>query len=117
MFLDELRNICHALPGTTEDIKWENDLCFNIGGKMFCVASLEMPTTISLKVSDEEFEEISSSPGFQPAPYLARYHWVLLTSPENISKKKLEGLVRQSYELIKSKLPGKILRQLGLDKS
>ena len=117
MFLDELRTICHTLPGTTEDIKWESDLCFNIGGKMYCVASLEIPTTISLKVKDEEFEEISSRPDFQPAPYLARYHWVMLKSPEKLSRKELEKLIRDSYQMIKSKLPGKILSQLGLDKS
>ncbi|HEX4850597.1 MAG TPA: MmcQ/YjbR family DNA-binding protein [Puia sp.] len=116
MFLDELRNICHALPGTTEDIKWESDLCFNIGGKMYCVASLEIPTNISLKVKDEEFDEISNRPGFQPAPYLARYHWVLLRTPEKLSKKELEGFVQESYQLIKSKLPRKIISQLGLDK-
>ena len=35
MDIDALRAICKKLPGVTEDIKWGNDLCFCIAGKMF----------------------------------------------------------------------------------
>ena len=41
MDIEKLRAICKALPAVTEDIKWEHDLVFSIGGKMFCVASPE----------------------------------------------------------------------------
>jgi predicted DNA-binding protein (MmcQ/YjbR family) len=27
--------LCRSLPGVTEDVKWENDLIFSVGGKMF----------------------------------------------------------------------------------
>ncbi|PWT73613.1 MAG: hypothetical protein C5B59_13125 [Bacteroidetes bacterium] len=108
MFLDEVRNIRHALPSTTEEIKWESDLCFNIGEKMYGMTSLETPSAISMKVKGEEFEEISSRSDSEPAaPYLARYHWVLIKSPQKLSREELEALVRQSYELIKSRLPEK----------
>ena len=39
MNIPELQQLCKALPGMTEDIKWENHLCFNVGGKMFLVTS------------------------------------------------------------------------------
>jgi hypothetical protein len=79
MDIETLRNICTGLPHVTEDVKWGNDLCFLIGGKMFCVAGLDQqPLTVSLKVTDEEFDELSNSPGIVPAPYVARYKWILL---------------------------------------
>jgi hypothetical protein len=41
MTLDLIREIASKLPHVTEDIKWGNDLCFCIAGKMFCVTGLE----------------------------------------------------------------------------
>ena len=74
MDIESLRKICKALPHVTEDIKWGNDLCFLIAEKMFCVAGLQTPTTVSFKVRDDEFDEMSSRDGFTPAPYVA---WVI----------------------------------------
>ena len=67
MDIETLRDMCRALPAVTEDIKWGHDLCFSVAGKMFCVAGLEGPLTVSFKVKDEEFDELSNSPGMRPA--------------------------------------------------
>jgi len=112
MKIDQLREFCLKLPFVTEDIKWGHDLCFSIGEKMFCVSSMEQPLSISFKVRDEEFEEHCQRDGFTIAPYVGRYKWVLLTDITKISKKELEHYIAQSYELIKAKLPKKILNQL-----
>ncbi len=115
MNVEELEQFCMALPAVTQDVKWDNDLVFSVGGKMFCVASLDPPFKISFKVPDHDFDEVSTRTGFMPAPYLARAKWVLVTSPEKLKKKELEGFVRQSYELIKLKLTGKARKELGLE--
>ncbi|HEX6333868.1 MAG TPA: MmcQ/YjbR family DNA-binding protein, partial [Flavisolibacter sp.] len=81
MNIDFIRSICTKLPAATEDVKWDHDLVFSVGGKMFCAASLELPFTCSFKVPDEQFEEISNRQGFIPAPYLARARWVQVTNP------------------------------------
>ncbi|WP_205503128.1 MmcQ/YjbR family DNA-binding protein [Rufibacter psychrotolerans] len=114
MNLEALRSLCLSFPAVTEDIKWEHDLCFSVGGKMFCVASLEPPFTFSLKVTDPEFEELLAKPGIVPAPYLARYKWVLVEEAQALPQDRLEQLIRQSYELIKGKLPKKDLKAAGL---
>jgi predicted DNA-binding protein (MmcQ/YjbR family) len=110
MHIEEIRSFCLKLPGATEDIKWGNDLCFCIAGKMFCVAVLQGPLKISFKVTDEEFDEVSNSDGFIPAPYVARHKWVLLEDPGKISGKKLQAYIKQSYELVKAKLSKKALK-------
>ncbi|MCE3258989.1 MAG: hypothetical protein K0S12_630 [Bacteroidetes bacterium] len=115
MTVEELQGICKKFKGVTEDIKWEDHLCFNIGGKMFLVTSPEsVPVSASFKVSDEEFDELSSKKGFMPAPYLARYKWVHVDDIKRLSKKQWEHYAKQSYELIAGKLPAKIKKTLGL---
>ena len=114
MTIDELRAICKQLPAVTEDIKWGADLCFCIGEKMFCVTGLEGPLQISLKVTDEEFEELSVSKDIIPAPYVARYKWVLIQNEKRFSKKEWQHYIHQSYQLVKDKLPAKIKKKLAV---
>src|SRR5687767_16037819 len=115
MNIEDIQNLCKALPGVTEDIKWGNDLVFSVGGKMFCVAGLEQsPTTASFKVTDEEFEEMSIRPGFKPAPYVAKYKWVWMDDINKLKKAEWKHYLKQSYELVKEKLPAKLKKQLGI---
>lgn len=113
MNIEELREYCKTLPGVTEDIKWGADLCFCVGEKMFCVTGLEGPFKISFKVTDEEFDELSNSDGFIPAPFVARYKWVLLEDVSKVSDKRLKEYTKQSYLLVRNKLPKKVKKELG----
>lgn len=110
--IEWIQKFCGALPAVTEDIKWGNDLCFSIGGKMFCVTGLNEELKISFKVKDEEFEELSSRKGVIPAPYMARHKWILAEAAA-FKKKEWESYIRQSYELVKEKLPQKIKKRLS----
>ncbi len=115
MNIEKIQNICRAMPAVTEDIKWEHDLVFSIGGKMFCVIGLDQsPTTASFKVSDEEFEEMCNRPGFKPAPYVAKYKWVFIEDITKMKKAEWKKYLTQSYELVKDKLSNKLKKQLGV---
>ena len=114
MILEELQKICLSFPAVTEDIKWENNLCFCVAGKIFCIANLEPPHTFSFKVKEEEFDELVQSEGFIPAPYLARANWVMVVDPSKLSRESLNNYLQQSYGLIKSKISRKIKDELGL---
>ena len=103
------------MPFVAEDIKWGHDLVFSVGGKMFCVVGLDQsPTTASFKVKEEEFEEICSLDGFMPAPYVAKYKWVLIDDVRKMNKKDWIYYINQSYQLVRDKLPVKIKKQLGM---
>ncbi|MBT1698810.1 MmcQ/YjbR family DNA-binding protein [Fulvivirgaceae bacterium PWU4] len=115
MSIEFLQQFCKSLRGTTEDVKWGHDLCFCVGGKMFCVTGLEGPFSASFKVTDDEFEELTSREGFEPAPYMARNKWVLVTKPSALKKKEWEHHVRQSYELVSSKLTKKVRKDLKIE--
>jgi predicted DNA-binding protein (MmcQ/YjbR family) len=115
MNISDIQKICKKHKGVTEDIKWEDHLCFNIGGKMFLVTAPDhVPVSVSFKVSEEEFEELSVKPGFMPAPYMARHKWVHLDDIKRLSKKQWEHYIRESYLLVAAKLPAKIKKEIGL---
>lgn len=114
MNTEDLRAFCLKLPAVTEEIKWSHDLCFMIGDKMFCVTGIEGELSISLKVDDERFDELVQEEGIIPAPYLARYKWVNISSNSSLKRKELESLIRRSYELVMAGLPKKKLSALGL---
>lgn len=114
MNTEDLQKICLQLPAATEDIKWGNDLVFSVGEKMFCVIGLnQAPVSASFKVTDEEFDTVSARPFFKPAPYVARYKWVLIEDITKMSRTEWQHYVSQSYELVRAKLPPKIKKQLG----
>lgn len=114
MTIEDLQGICRDLPLVTQDIKWGHDLVFLIGGKMFCVAGLDQsPVSASFKVTEEEFEVMSQWPGFKPAPYVAKYKWVLIEDISKMSLTQWKHYTNQSYELVKAKLAPKIKKQLG----
>ena len=108
MNLEDLQFICNKLDNVTEDIKWGQDLCFNIGGKMFLVANAEgNPVSASFKTDEETFNELIERDGFIPAPYLARHKWVYVDDINRLSKKDWQQFINHSYEIVKVKLPKK----------
>ena len=101
------------MKSVTEDIKWGHDLVFSIGGKMFCVAGLDQtPTSASFKVKDEEFDEMCNRDGFIPAPYVAKYKWVLAQDINKMKKADWKYYLKQSYNLVREKLPAKMKKSL-----
>jgi predicted DNA-binding protein (MmcQ/YjbR family) len=114
MDLESLRKFCRSLPHVTEDVKWGNDLCFLIAGKMFCVCSLDPKSggRASFKCPPEHFTELIERGGIIPAPYMARNYWVSLERWDAMRTDELKSAVRASYELVVAKLPKKTQQRL-----
>jgi len=105
---------CLSFPHATEDLKWDHDLCFCVGGKMFAVVGLDLasPSRLSFKCTPEEFAELTECDGVVPAPYVARYHWVALERFDALSQPEIKRLIKDSYEMVFAKLPKKTKAQL-----
>ena len=101
--IERIRKVCLALPDTTEDVKWGNDLVISVLGKMFAVVCLEPPHTVSFKCAPEDQAELVEHEGIIPAPYLARYFWVQLADSSVLGWRELEQRLRASHELVRSK--------------
>ncbi len=114
MDLESVRKFCLSLPHVTEDVKWESDLLFRLGGKMFAVVALDPSSShrMSFKCTPESFAELTERPGIVPAPYVARYHWVALEHFDALTGSELKSLVRNAYEMVRAKLPKKVRARL-----
>jgi len=113
MEIEDIQKICKTFKGVTEDIKWEDHLCFNVGKKMFLITAPDkVPPSATFKVSDEEFETLPEREGFIPAPYMARYKWIYVDDINRMSKKEWQKYLKQSYDLIYAKLPLKIRKEI-----
>jgi predicted DNA-binding protein (MmcQ/YjbR family) len=112
MEIDSLRNYCLSFPQATEGIQWGSDLLFRIAGKIFLVVNLEPPHQFSFKCTPEKFDELIEVEGIVPAPYMARNKWVMLERPDALSDSEIKALIKNSYEMVVSKLPKKTQAQL-----
>lgn len=113
MDLDTLRQICLTHPGATEEIQWGEHLLFKVGGKMFRITDLNDANNTSFKVADEDFEELSASGTFIPAPHLQRAKWVKVIAPNFLKLTDWKERIAISYMLVKAKLPKKIQATLA----
>lgn len=110
MTLDELRKLCMSFPGATEGIKWEDHICFMVAEKMFCITSEQGGA--SIKVTPEDFDELTEREGIGPQAYMAHNKWIRIEPGARLRKKEWQHYVRQSYELIVAKLPKKVREAL-----
>ncbi|HLM80606.1 MAG TPA: MmcQ/YjbR family DNA-binding protein [Terriglobales bacterium] len=105
--VDWIRKLCLSLPDTTENIQWDEDLCFKVRSKLFTIVDLSQGNRapVSLKCTPEKFDELLEVEGISQAPYVGRYKWILLANSNILPAVELEALIRQSYDLVVAKAP------------
>ncbi len=103
---------CLALPAATHDVKWGADHVYSVGGKMFAVMGPD--GSMSFKVDDHRFLELTDREGFIPAPYMARAKWVQVKDVKTVPDAELKALVARSHQLVAMKLTRKMRESLGL---
>ena len=110
-YLEWVRKFCLSLPHTTEKVRWEHNLLFCIGERMYCVANLEPGIglrKIAFKCEPARFAELVEIEGIIPAPYMARNHWVSVTEIGALRQADTQELIRNSYQLVLKKLPKRL---------
>ena len=112
---DPLFELCRALPGVTEDVKWGDNLVFSVGGKMFAVFDLPDGEPFSFKVDPEAFSLLTQQPGIEPAPYLAKHSWVSVSTRDKMPLDAVKDLLRESHAMVARKLSQKLRKSLGID--
>jgi predicted DNA-binding protein (MmcQ/YjbR family) len=69
---------------------------------------------VSFKCTSEKFAELVEIEGIRPADYVARYHWVTIEKTDALKTAELQDLIKNSYEMVRDKLPKKARRELGI---
>jgi predicted DNA-binding protein (MmcQ/YjbR family) len=108
MNVDSVRGYCLSFPQAEEKLQWGETLCFKVQGKIFAMLSLDsVPPSLCFKCTPEEFAELCEQEGIRPAPYVGRYKWVLAERLDVLRDEELQGLIWQSYQMVKAKSKGK----------
>jgi predicted DNA-binding protein (MmcQ/YjbR family) len=108
MNADSIRKYCLSFPQATENLQWEDELCFKINGKIFVMLGLDsIPQRMCFKCAPERFAELCEMEDIRPAPYVGRYKWVMLDRLDAVRDDDLRELIQQSYDMVSKKAGAK----------
>ncbi|MBS0540290.1 MAG: MmcQ/YjbR family DNA-binding protein [Proteobacteria bacterium] len=112
----DIDTFCKTLPAATRTVQWEGVIVFKVGGKMFCLIAPADHSVgrISFKSAPEHYDALSRSPGFRPAPYLARAKWVSVDDPNSLTAAEMKAYLRRAHAVIAAALPKRKQKELGL---
>jgi predicted DNA-binding protein (MmcQ/YjbR family) len=112
MNVESIRRYCMSFPHATETVQWGDDLVFKIAEKMFAIVVLRPPHHLAFKCAPDKFFELTEREGIIPAPYMARAQWVSVQRHDALEAGELKELIRNSYDMVKAKLPKKVQAKL-----
>ncbi|MGE0601982.1 MAG: MmcQ/YjbR family DNA-binding protein [Dehalococcoidia bacterium] len=105
-FSADIREFALAFEGSREEFSFGSDhpVFKAPNGKMFAIASEDSGgTNVSLKLTPDECSEALTLPFVRPAPYLARYHWIMSTISNEAECEMTLSWIRRSFELVTTK--------------
>lgn len=118
MALEQFDAYCASLPGTHMVVQWGGAHVWKVGDKIFAVASLwgkgVKEFRIGFKASDLAFEMLTEQSDIEPSPYLGRYKWVQLQTPDALPEADLKAYIEAAHAMGVQKLTKAKRRELGL---
>lgn len=106
MNIEELREFCLSLKGTTEDFPFNEDtLVFKVVGKMFCLTNLDGPLSVNLKNLPEKNIELKETySAIKPGYHMNKLHWVIVEIDGTLPDPFIKELITESYHCVIEKL-------------
>lgn len=101
MNIKQLKAHCQSFPGALETVHSapSNILVYSVEGKTFAYFKTSEPEQwrFSVRVSSEQFLELTDMPGVKPARYMGRFHWITVVKVQAFPQPYLMELVEASY--------------------
>ena len=113
-----LRDLCLGFAGAVEERPFGPETTtFKVAGKIFAISALERePLTVSLKCEPHLVPGLRAAhAAIAPGYHLDKRHWNTITIDGSLTDGFLLDLVEDSYDLVMSKLPKRVQRELGWD--
>lgn len=96
--LENLRNICLALPEAVEIIDGFGHNPFKINGKSFVISGeSEKGFSMSFKSDRETQELLLQKEHFFKTPYIGHHGWVSILNPDGEDWDELTDLIQEAY--------------------
>ena len=108
MNIEEYREYCLSLPGTTEGFPFgEETLVMKVKGKVYTLASLDS-FTFNVKCDPEKAIELREKfAEVLPGYHMNKRHWNTIIPNGSAGDKLLKEWIYESYKLVVSNLPAK----------
>lgn len=102
MNIEELRNFCLSLPGTSEHFPFdETTLVFKVNGKMFALTDMEDVFSVGLKCDPELAIELREQyPAVKPGYHMNKKYWNTVEIDGSVSYSILKEWILISYNLV-----------------
>ena len=102
MDVETVKELCSGYPNASSKLYGppSNVLVYYVAGKKFAYFKTSEPEQwrFSFRTSAERFLELTDVPGFKPARYMARFHWVTVVNVATVPDAELRELITSSYE-------------------
>ena len=118
MNIQQLYEFCLSKKGVTEHFPFDEDtLVFKVGGKMFCLTSLQQwekdEPSLNLKCDPDRAEELRAEyEAIQPGYHMSKKHWNTVRFHSDVNDKMMCKLINDSYDLVFSSLTKKIQAEI-----
>ncbi len=116
MNLEQLRDFCLALPGTTEAMPFgEDTLVFKVKEKIFLLTSLDTEKlSFNVKCDPVKAQELREHYDFvQPGYHMNKKHWNTIAANNSLHDSLYHSWISHSYDLVVSGLPGGLRAELS----
>ena len=114
MNIEDYRDFCLSLPGTTEETPFGPDtLVFKVGGKIFALTNLQTFTSFNVKCDPERAAELRERydyvlPGF----HMNKKHWNTVLVGAGATTAQMRQWLTDSYQLVVASLPRAVRAEL-----
>lgn len=107
MDIETFSEFCLSLSHSSQDLKWDEVLCFCVCDKIFAVYNLEVKN-ICFKISPDDFDLLMERDGFSQAAHFKKKQWIAMQDLNCASDDEIQQWILKSYHLVVSKLPKKL---------
>ncbi len=119
MNIQQFYEFCLSKKGVTEHFPFDEEtLVFKVGGKMFCLTSLNQwekgTPSLNLKCNPERAQELRAEyEAIIPGWHMSKVHWNTVAFNSDVSDKMMCELINNSYNLVFNSLTKKIQAEIN----
>jgi len=113
MNVEEFRDYCLSLKGTTEKMPWTEPkysgvLVFSVGDKWYGFVDVDKFEFCNLKCDPEKSAELQARYiGITPGWHMNKKHWISVYLNSDVTDSLLKELIASAHDIVLKKLPKK----------
>lgn len=116
MNIEDFRAYCLSFKGVHDKMPFEkaaseydrNLLIFYVADKWFCFVNVDVFDFCDIKCDSNQIEDLQDRyEGIKPGYHMNKKHWISVYFDKDVPDKKIEDLVKQSYDLVVDSLSKK----------